>query len=186
MTTQLTNGLSVELDPDSRIATLLRSDRSWVGPSAAERGRILREATSVAIVGFSTNPARASYFVATYLLAESDYRVYFVNPNATGQTVLGQKVHASLADLPEVPDIIDVFRRTEDLPRVVDEAIEIGSPVLWFQLGLWHENAARTAEGAGIRVVMDRCLKIEHARFHGGLHLAGFDTGRITARKGDR
>lgn len=183
MTTQLANGLSVELDPASRIAALLRTDRTWSGPSAAERGRLLRDASSVAIVGFSTNPARASYFVATYLLAESDYRLYFVNPNAAGQTVLGQPVYASLGDLPEVPDIVDVFRRQDDLPAVVDEVLELGSPVVWFQLGLWHEDAARTAEAAGRRVVMDRCLKIEHARFHGGLHLAGFDTGRITARK---
>lgn len=153
---------------------------------ATERRAIMRAAKSVAIVGFSTNPSKSSYFVATYLLADSDYRVYLVNPNAAGTTVLGQQVYASLADLPEVPDIVDVFRRESDLPGVVDEIIAVGSPVVWIQLGLWSEEAAAKATAAGKSVVMDRCLKIEHARFHGGLHLAGFDTGQITSRKGAR
>lgn len=151
-----------------------------------ERQRILRSAKSVAIVGFSTNPAKSSYFVATYLLADTHFKVYLVNPNAAGQTVLGQQVYASLADLPEVPDIVDVFRRESDLPAVVDEIIEIGSPIVWIQLGLWSDEAAAKATAAGKTVIMDRCLKIEHARFHGGLHLAGFDTGHITSKKGGR
>lgn len=153
---------------------------------ASERLRIMRSAKSVAVVGFSTNPSKSSYFVATYLLADTDYKVYLINPNAAGQTILGQTVYASLADLPEVPDIVDVFRRESDLPAVVDEIIEVGSPIVWIQLGLWSDEAHAKAVAAGKTVIMDRCLKIEHARFKGGLHLAGFNTGQITSRKGAR
>ncbi|MBM9460215.1 CoA-binding protein [Nocardioides sp. zg-536] len=152
-------------------------------PSARERLAILRAAKSVAIVGFSPKPSRASYFVATYLLQDADYRLHFVNPVAAGQEVLGQPVHASLADLPEVPDVVDVFRKADDIPGVVDETVAIGAPALWIQLGIVNEEAAADARARGLTVVMDRCIKIEHARFHGGLHIAGFDTGQISARK---
>ncbi|WP_275005132.1 CoA-binding protein [Promicromonospora iranensis] len=157
---------------------------TWQGPSAQERLRILRSTTSVAMVGASANPARASYFVATYLLSSSPYDVYFVNPRAT--EILGHPVYPSLADLPVVPDLVDVFRRHDDLPSVLDETLAVGARTLWLQLGSWHEDVARRAEDAGLNVVMDRCLKIEHARFHGGLHLAGFDTGVISSRRADR
>lgn len=155
--------------------------RTWVGPSAPERLALLRNARSIAIVGASDKPSRASYFVATYLLSSSPYQLYFVNPVL--DDVLGHPVYPSLADLPEVPDVVDVFRKYDDIPGVTDEAIDIGAQVLWLQLGLWHEEAARRAEAAGLAVVMDRCVKIEHARFHGGLHLAGFDTGVISSKR---
>ncbi|MFC6236192.1 CoA-binding protein, partial [Leucobacter soli] len=155
--------------------------RTWQGPSAPARLGILRRAKSIAIVGASNNPARASYFVATYLLASSPYDVYFVNPRA--DEILGRKVYASLADLPVVPDIVDVFRKHDDLPEVAREAVAIGAKTLWLQLGSWNEEAAAIAEAAGLDVVMDRCVKIEHARFHGGLHLAGFDTGVISSKR---
>lgn len=155
--------------------------RNWRGPSAAERLGILRRAKSIAIVGASNNPARASYFVGTYLLSSSPYEVYFVNPMA--DEILGHRAYASLADLPVVPDIVDVFRKHDDLPGVAREAVEIGAKALWLQLGSWNEEAAAIAEDAGLEVVMDRCIKIEHARFHGGLHLAGFDTGVISSKR---
>lgn len=155
--------------------------RTWTGPSAQERFEILRSARTVAIVGASDNAARASYFVGSYLLGSAPYDLFFVNPRAT--TVLGRPAYASLADLPVVPDIVDVFRRDEDLPSVAQEAVDVGARALWLQLGSWNEDAAAIAEGAGLRVVMDRCIKIEHARFHGGLHLAGFDTGVISSRR---
>jgi len=180
-TVQLPNGLSCEVPADSPLARLLRSQRTWVGPDAKQRLKILRAAKSVAIVGASSNPSRASYFVGTYLQQSSDYRVYFVNPNA--DTILGQPAYKSLKDLPEVPDIVDVFRRGSDIPSVIDEVVEIGSPTIWVQLGIWNQDAAYYGEEKGLTVVMDRCIKIEHARFHGGLHLLGFDTGQITARK---
>lgn len=155
--------------------------RRWIGPSAQERYEILRSARSIAIVGVSDNPSRASYFVGTYLTGSSPYQVYFVNPRAT--EILGHQAYPSLADLPVVPDIVDVFRRHEDLPEVAQEAIDVGAKTLWLQLGSWNEAAAALAEAAGLAVVMDRCIKIEHARFHGGLHLAGFDTGVISSRR---
>ena len=158
-----------------------QAGRTWKGPNAAERLAILRRAKSIAIVGASNNPARASFFVATYLLSSSPYDVYFVNPRA--DEILGHKVYASLADLPVTPDIVDVFRRHDDLPGVAREAIEVGAKTLWLQLGSWNEEAAAIAEAAGLDVVMDRCVKIEHARFHGGLHLAGFNTGVISSKR---
>lgn len=156
-------------------------NRTWVGPSAPERLNILRSTKSIAIVGMSNKPSRASYFVATYLLSSSPYDVYFVNPVL--DEVLGQKVYPSLADLPVVPDLVEVFRKDADLPGVAQEAVDIGAKTVWMQLGSWNEEAARIAEDAGLNAVMDRCVKIEHARFHGGLHLAGFNTGVISSRR---
>lgn len=153
----------------------------WQGPSARERLALLRRARTVAIVGASDNPARASHFVATYLLACSDYTVWFVNPRV--REILGHEVYPSLADLPGEPDIVDVFRRAPDTPQVLDEAIAAGAEAIWLQLGIVNPETARRGEAAGLTVVMDRCLKIEHARFHGGLHLAGFDTGVISSRR---
>ncbi len=180
-TVQLANGLTCDIPADSPLAKLLKSQRTWVGPSAKERLAILRKAKSIAIVGASPNSTRSSYFVATYLLQSSDYTVYFVNPMV--DEILGQKSYKSLADLPEVPDIVDVFRKGSDIPEVIDEAIAIGAKTVWVQLGIWNQDAAIYGESKGLTIVMDRCIKIEHARFHGGLHLLGFDTGVITARK---
>jgi predicted CoA-binding protein len=181
VTSQLANGLSCELPADSPLAKLLKSQRTWVGPSAKERLRLLQSAKSVAIVGASPNSARASYFVGTYLLQSSNYRVYFVNPNA--DEILGHKTYPDLASLPEVPDIVDVFRKASDIPSVIDDVLAIGAPTVWVQLGIWNQEAAIYGESKGLTVVMDRCIKIEHARFNGGLYLLGFDTGVISAKK---
>jgi len=148
---------------------------------ASDRLALMQRTQSVAIVGMSAKPSRASHFVATYLAGKTDWTVYYVNPRE--DEVLGQRVYPSLADLPETPDMIDVFRRTDDLPTVTREAIDIGARSVWFQLGLVHEQAAETADRAGLAVVQDRCLKIEHARFAGGLHCAGFVTGVIDNRR---
>lgn len=148
--------------------------------SAVERLQILRDAKSVALVGVSPKPIRASNFVATYLV-RTPLTVYPVNPMA--DEVLGLKCYSSLADLPEPPDIVDIFRSPDAIPGVVDEAIAVGAKVVWFQLGLRHDEAARTALDAGLQVVQDRCLKIEHARFAGGLHYGGFVTGEISSRR---
>jgi predicted CoA-binding protein len=157
-------------------------DGPYQPPSARQRLAILQRASTVAVVGASSKPSRASYFVATYLLSSStDYTVWFVNPRET--SILGHDVYPSLAALPGPPDIVDVFRKEEELPGVAAEAVEVGAGTFWAQLGLWSEEAARIALGGGLAVVMDRCLKIEHARFAGGLHLAGFDTGVISARR---
>jgi predicted CoA-binding protein len=154
----------------------------WEPPSATERLAILERTQTIAMVGASSNPARPSYFVATYLLSSStDYTVWFVNPRES--EILGHSVYPSLADLPAVPDLVDVFRRADDLPGVAEEAVAMGSQTFWAQLGLRNDEAARIAHVAGLAVVMDRCLKIEHARFAGGLHLAGFDSGVISSRR---
>ena len=148
--------------------------------TARDRLAVLQQARSIALVGISANPLRSSNFVATYLV-KTPYTVYAVNPMY--EEVLGVRCYPSLADLPEPPDIVDAFRRVEELPSVVDEAIAVGARAVWFQLGLRHDEAAAKAVAAGLDVVQDRCLKIEHARFAGGLHLAGFDTGVISSKR---
>jgi predicted CoA-binding protein len=180
-TVTLSNGLTCDIPASSPLAKLLKSKRTWVGPSAKERLKILQSAKSVAIVGASPNTARSSFFVATYLQQSSDYDLYFVNPNA--DEILGQPVYKSLADLPVVPDIVDVFRKGSDIPSVIDDVVAIGAKTIWVQLGIWNQDAAIYGESKGLTVVMDRCIKVEHARFHGGLHLLGFDTGQISSRK---
>ena len=155
----------------------------WRPPSARERWEIIRSTKSVAMVGASANPARPSYFVATYLLSSSCSfeNLWFVNPAA--DEILGRPVYKSLADLPGPPDLVDVFRKPSDLPEVAKEAIAAGAKTLWLQLGLWDDAVAQHTHAAGLDVVMNRCLKIEHARWAGGLHLAGFDTGVISSRR---
>jgi predicted CoA-binding protein len=155
---------------------------SWSPPTAAERRAILRSARTIAVVGASANPARASNFVLTYLLSSSaDYEVWPVTPNES--EILGVRCYPSLAELPGEPDIVDVFRRTDQLPEVAREAVAAGAGTFWMQLGLHSDEAVEIAHGAGLKVVSNRCVKIEHARFHGGLHLAGFDTGVISSRR---
>jgi predicted CoA-binding protein len=124
--------------------------------------RILRETRSVAIVGASSDPLRPSYGVWQYLKSASDYELYLVNP--TIGEVDGTPVYPSLADLPVVPDLVDVFRRHEYLPAVLQDAIKVGAKTLWLQSGLSHAQVARDGVAAGLQVVMDRCLKVEHAR----------------------
>ena len=124
--------------------------------------RILRATDTVAIVGASANPARASHEVWTYLKSRSDFTLYLVNP--TIRDIEGTPVFPSLADLPVVPDLVDVFRRHEYLPSVLDDTIAVGAKTLWLQSGLRHEQVARDGEAAGLQVVMDRCLKVEYAR----------------------
>jgi len=148
---------------------------------AGDRLDLLQRSKSIAVVGMSSKPSRASHFVATYLLGSTDFDVYFVNPREI--EIMGRKVYASLADIPVELDIVDVFRRAEDLPAVTAEAIAASAHSVWFQLGLQHPGAASTAVDAGLDVVQNRCLKIEHARFRGGLHTAGFNTGVIDSRR---
>jgi predicted CoA-binding protein len=148
--------------------------------SALERLQIIQNFQSVALVGVSANPIRSSNFVASYLV-RTPFRTYPVNP--AYDEVLGLNTYDTLADLPEVPDIVDIFRRHDAIPGVVDQAIEIGAKVVWLQLGLRHDEAAQKAVDAGLLVVQDRCLKIEHARFSGRLHLAGFNTGVVSSKR---
>ena len=123
---------------------------------------LLRNSLSIAIVGVSDKPDRASNQVAQYLLDHSDYTLYFVNPAIT--ELFGQPVYASLTDIPDHVDIVDVFRKVEDMPPILDEAISIGAKAFWMQLGLRDEALAKTGEEAGLTVVQDKCIKIEHQR----------------------
>ena len=126
---------------------------------------ILKEGRTVAVVGLSPKPDRPSYVVARYLQAQG-YRIIPVNPNT--QEILGEKAYPALLSIPEKVDIVDIFRRPEEVPPVVEEAIEIGARVVWMQEGIVHEGAAQRAKEAGLKVVMDRCLKKEHQRLHSG------------------
>jgi predicted CoA-binding protein len=124
--------------------------------------RILRETRTVAIVGVSGDPRRPSHEVWQYLKSASAYALYLVNPTIT--EVDGTPVYPSLADLPVVPDLVDVFRRHEFLPSVLADTVAVGAKTLWLQQGLRHDQVARDGAAAGLQVVMDRCLKVDHAR----------------------
>jgi predicted CoA-binding protein len=150
--------------------------------SAYDRLRILTAYKRIAMVGLSADPMRPSHFAAIYMLSNG-YDIIPVNPRLAGQSILGQLVYASLADIPRPVEIVDVFRRPAETPRIAREAAEIGAKVLWLQLGIRNEEAGRIAREAGLEFVQDRCVKIEHARFHGGLNLVGMNTGVITSRR---
>jgi predicted CoA-binding protein len=152
---------------------------------AYERLRILTTYHTIAMVGLSDDPMRPSHFAAIYMLAEG-YDVIPVNPRLTGQQVLGQTVYPSLSDIPRPVEIVDLFRKPSEIPPIAEEAIRIGAKVLWMQLGIVNEEAARIARAAGLEVVMNRCVKIEHARFFGGLNLVGMNTGVVTSRRAIR
>jgi uncharacterized protein len=142
--------------------------------------RILRECRTVAIVGLSDQWHRPSNFVGKYL-QQHGYRVIPVNPRYT--EVLGERCFASLTDITEPVHMVDVFRRSEDVLPIAQEAIRIGAKCLWQQIGVMNREAAALAEAAGLDVVMDRCVKIEHARLFGGLHWAGVNTRVISAKR---
>jgi predicted CoA-binding protein len=140
--------------------------------------RVLHSARTIAIVGLSGNELRASNFVG-YYLKRHGYQVYPVNPRESA--VLGEPCVASLSDLPVPVDIVDVFRTPDALPEIAREAVEINAGTLWCQFGVINEAGAQIAETGGVTVVMDRCLKVEHARYLGRMHWLGFNTGRITS-----
>jgi predicted CoA-binding protein len=151
--------------------------------SAFERLRILERYRRIAMVGLSSNPFRPSHFAAIYLMSEG-YEVIPVNPRES--QVLGRQSYPSLAAVPGPVEIVDIFRETAAVPAIVEEAITAGAKVVWMQLGVIHEEAAERARQAGLEVVMDRCMKIEHARFFGGLNTIGMNTGVITSKRRSR
>lgn len=148
--------------------------------TAFDRLRILQEYRTIAMVGLSANPFRPSHFAAIYMLAEG-YHIIPVNPRE--KEILGQTCYPSLRDIPEPVEIVDIFREPSAVPPVVEDAIAIGAKVVWMQLGVINEAAAQRAREAGLEVVMDACVKIEHARFFGGLSTIGLNTGVISARR---
>jgi predicted CoA-binding protein len=142
---------------------------------------VLFAAKTVAVVGLSSNRLRASYFVAFYLIRHR-YRVIPVNPRET--EILGEKSYGSLLEVPVPVDIVNVFRAPHAVPAIAKDAVAIGAKALWCQYGVINEEGARIAEDGGLAVVMDRCIKVEHARYVGRMHWLGFNTERITAVRG--
>ena len=144
---------------------------------------ILGAVKTVAIVGVSANPVRPSYFVARYLKLKG-FRVIGVNPGLAGQTLFGNMVYADLASIPDDVDIVDIFRRSDAVPAIVDEALERWPDLhaIWMQIGVEHAQAAQKAEDRGVKVVMNRCPKIEYQRLFGELRMGGFNTGVISSK----
>jgi predicted CoA-binding protein len=142
--------------------------------------RILHEAKTIAVVGLSADWFRPSFFAAKYM-QEHGYRVIPVNPKYP--EILGEKSYASLRDIREMVDIVDVFRKTADVAPIADDAIAIGAKVLWQQIGVKNEAAAAKARAAGLETVMDRCVKIEHGRLFGGLNWVGVNTHIISSKR---
>ena len=142
--------------------------------------RVLNSARTIAVVGLSGNPLRASHFVGFYLQRHG-YRVIPVNPNE--ERVLGEQAYPSLRDVPEHIDVVDVFRDPVAVPELAREAVEVGAGALWLQFGVISPEGARIAQEGGLSVVMDRCLKVEHARLLGRMHWMGFDTGVIAGSR---
>ena len=148
--------------------------------TARQHLRILRDYRRIAMVGLSANPYRPSHFAALYMQA-AGYRIFPVNPRE--KEILGRQCYGSLAEVPKPVEIVDIFRERSAVPAIVEEAIAAGAKVIWMQLGVIHEQAAERALEAGLEVVMDRCVKIEHARFFGGLSTLGLNAGVISSRK---
>ena len=143
---------------------------------------ILSAARTIAMVGSSDNWVRPSYFAMKYLQSKG-YRVIPVNPKAAGREILGEKAYAGLRDVPHRIDMVDVFRNSAAAGPITDEAIEIGAPVVWMQLGVRNDEAAARAEAAGLKVVMDRCPKIEYGRLNAELSWSGVNSRVITAKR---
>jgi predicted CoA-binding protein len=143
--------------------------------------RVIHAAKTIAIVGLSKNELRASYFVG-YYLRRHGYHIIPVNPREP--EILGEKSFKSLVDVPSPVDIVNVFRAPEALPRIAEEAVAVGATNLWCQFTVVNEEGGRIAEAGGLSVVMDRCIKVEHARYVGRMHWLGFNTHRITSVRG--
>lgn len=142
--------------------------------------RILKENHTIAMVGLSADWYRPSFFAAKYL-QDHGFRVIPVTPRY--EEILGEKCYPRLADIPDKIDVVDCFRRAEEIPAIAEQAIEVGARVLWMQLGIVNEEAARLAEQAGLEVIMNRCMKIEYARLFGGLSWVGVNTRVISAKR---
>ena len=142
--------------------------------------RILAQSRTIAVVGLSANWYRPSYFAAKYM-QDHGYRVIPVNP--AYEQVLGQRCYPTIAAIPGPVDVVDAFRKPAEMPAIAREAVAKGAKVLWMQLGIRNDEAARIAMEAGLDVVMDRCVKIEHARILGGLNWCGVNTGVVSSRR---
>lgn len=173
------SGLACDLTLNSALAPELRAKYQ----NTAVIRRILAEARTIAVVGLSTNPQKASQFVATYL-RYAGYTIIPVNPGA--ETILGERCYPDLASIPVPVDLVDVFRPAAACPEIAREAVAIGAKALWLQLRIASEEAGAIAEAGGLDVVMDRCIKMEHGRYNGSMHWVGMNTGIVTAKRARR
>jgi uncharacterized protein len=156
-------------------------DRTQLAGTAYDRLRILTTCRNIAMVGLSSNPYAPSSFAGIYLAANG-YNIIPVNPGQAGKKILGERVYGRVDEIDKPVDIVDVFRPAAEVPEIARQAVKAKAKVLWMQLGIISEEGARIARDAGLDVVMDRCCKIEHARFFGGLRTIGLSTGVITSR----
>ncbi|HEY8601359.1 MAG TPA: CoA-binding protein [Thermomicrobiales bacterium] len=168
MTATANDGATLDLTPYQDTATILE---------------MLRSARTIAIVGLSSNPLRASHFVGFYLQRHG-YRIIPVNPRET--EVLGERSYPSLLEVPEPIDIVDVFRTPDAVPGIAREAVQVGAKVLWLQYNIISPEGIAIAEQGGMKVIVDRCMKVEHARHLGRMHWLGFNTGIVTAKRAGR
>src|ERR1700753_3327746 len=157
------------------------ADLAPIPYSDAKIRAILERVRTIALVGASANGTRPSYFVMKYLQGKG-YRVIPVNPGTAGKEQLGEKIYASLRDIPDKIDMVDIFRASDQAGPIVDDAIALGAKVVWMQLGIRNDEAAARAEAAGIEVVMNRCPKIEFGRLGGELSWSGVNSGIIRNR----
>jgi predicted CoA-binding protein len=166
--------------PSGAVSSTSPVNQTAFATTSLQRVQILRRYRRIAMVGLSGNPYRPSHFAAIYMLA-AGYTVIPVNPRE--QAILGQTSYPSLGAIPGPVEIVDIFREPKAVPAIVEEAIAVGAKVIWMQLGVISLEAAERARAAGLEVVMDACVKIEHARFFGGLSTIGLNTGVISARR---
>ena len=176
-------GLRTSLSSAITLNTALTAEQQQDYQDPKDIRYLLGTARTIAIVGLSKKPERASNFVGSYLISEG-YKVIPVNPRET--EILGQKCYPDLKSIPEKVDVVDIFRRPAECDQIVADAIEIGAKAVWLQLGVLNIPAAHTAKEAGLMAIVDRCVKMEHGRYNGNLHWVGMNTEIISAKKAQR
>lgn len=176
-------GLGSSLASDPTLNSVLTPEQQRLYQDQGVIRTMLATSKTIAMVGLSPNTQRPSHFVASYLQYEG-YRIIPVNPRA--DKILGEKSYPDLLSIPDPVDMVDIFRRPEECDEIVEQAIAIGAKSVWLQLQVVNETAAQMALDAGLQVVMDRCVKMEHGRYNGSLHWVGMNTEIITARRARR
>lgn len=176
-------GLGTSIACDISMNTRLTAEERKLYQDTDTIRKLLHSIKTVAIVGMSDKKERASNFVGSYLKSEG-YKIFPVNP--TIKEALGEKAYPDLLSIPEPVDVVDIFRRPDEIVPIVKQAIEIKAKAIWMQLSIVNREAAELARAAGLIVIMDKCMKIEHGRFIGTLHWAGMNTEIITAKKAGR
>lgn len=176
-------GSGTSLSCDISLNTVLTEEQRALYQDPATIQRLLSESKTVAIYGLSADTQKASYFVASYLKSHG-YRIIPINPNAT--EILGEKCYPTITAIPDKIDILNIFRRASEVPPLIDEAIARKIPAVWLQLRIINLPSAEKARAAGLTVILDKCIKMEHGRYFGGLNFAGMNTEIVSARRSAR